>query len=194
MNDARALASPNLTILLVGNKLDLADQGHLIDLGPVNLPSNTPTSISSRETGAWSTSSHLEPESQWTATEAPDGREISTEEASRWASSNSITASIDVSAMSGENVEEVFHRLGRIILTKIELGEINPDDPMSGVQYGDSCWFTEGDGVSVKSGMTGQECSSRRRTKSRLRIDGMKEWQEVFRLRGNSRRKSSGCC
>ncbi len=31
----------------------------------------------------------------------------------------------------------MFGRLARMILTKIELGEIDPDDPMSGIQYGD---------------------------------------------------------
>ena len=42
LNDARALASPNLTMLLVGNKLDLAS-----DLVDTSLPPPTPSSMSS---------------------------------------------------------------------------------------------------------------------------------------------------
>ncbi|KAI1002706.1 hypothetical protein K3495_g5497 [Podosphaera aphanis] len=200
LNDARPLASPNLTILLVGNKVDLADQGHLIDVGSSSLPSNTSNSYSSRGTAGLSNSSTgdfgsaLGLESPWTVTKAPDGREVSTEEASKWAISNNVTASEDVSALTGENVDEVFHRLARIILTKIELGEINPDDPMSGIQYGDGSWPTDGDAASVKSSMTLHESSSRRKTKSGWGVANLREWEEVFTLSGSSRRRGKGCC
>ncbi|TVY68916.1 GTP-binding protein ypt4, partial [Lachnellula suecica] len=141
MNDARALASPNLTCILVGNKLDLAETENLIDV-----TGTTPSSISSKGSaypfpGAGSvnsgTSAGLGLGSQLRATIAPDGREVSAEEASKWASTNNVPVSVEVSALSGENVDEVFGRLARMILTKIELGEIDPDDPMSGIQYGD---------------------------------------------------------
>ena len=61
---------------------------------------------------------------QNTATLAPEGREVSSEEASRWASSLGIPVAVEVSALTGEGVDELFQRLARIILTKIELGEI----------------------------------------------------------------------
>jgi Ras-related protein Rab-4B len=57
---------------------------------------------------------------------------------------------VEVSALNGDNVEELFNRLARMILTKIELGEIDPDDPASGIQYGDLGWD---DGGSMKSGL-----------------------------------------
>lgn len=41
------------------------------------------------------------------------------------------------SALTGENVEEAFQRLAGIILTKIEMGEIDPENMDSGVQYGE---------------------------------------------------------
>tara|TARA_R110002060_G_scaffold64434_2_gene73535 strand:- start:860 stop:1273 length:414 start_codon:yes stop_codon:yes gene_type:complete len=135
------------------------------------------------------------------ASVAPDGREVSAEEASKWASSNNVPVSVEVSALSGDNVEEVFNRLARMILTKIELGEIDPDDPMSGIQYGDGGWQGDGDGASVKSGMTVDE-GARRRRKPRSRngwglgggtLGGMREWEEVFTLSG-SRRRNRGCC
>ena len=191
INDARALASPNLTVLLVGNKADLANSsGSLIDS---SLPTGTPSSIST----TIPSSSNMGLGSQLKATVAPDGREVSSEEASKWASTANIPVSVEVSALSGDNVDEVFNRLARMILTKIELGEIDPDDPMSGIQYGDSGnWGSAEDGASVKSGMTGEEGVRRRkRPKSRQNwgLGGMREWEEVFTLSGNRRRRG-GCC
>ncbi|EFY88451.1 Ras family GTPase [Metarhizium acridum CQMa 102] len=154
LNDARALASPNLSLILVGNKLDLASES-LID---ASLPPPTPSSVGSTSTitagGASSLSisttsttgtitgrdfygSSMSAGTQQRATIAPDGREISTSEATRWASTAGIPVVTEVSALNGEGVDEVFARLARMILTKIELGDIDPDDPMSGIQYGD---------------------------------------------------------
>ncbi|KAH6711831.1 ras family protein [Leptodontidium sp. 2 PMI_412] len=210
MNDARALASPNLTLLLAGNKADLADSGTLIDTGSSSLPPTTPSSVSSKASSfpfnaggsvTSTTGSTLGLGTQLRASVAPDGREVSAEEASKWASSNNVPVSVEVSALSGDNVEEVFNRLARMILTKIELGEIDPDDPMSGIQYGDGGWQGDGDGASVKSGMTIDE-GARRRRKPRSRngwglgggtLGGMREWEEVFTLSG-SRRRNRGCC
>ncbi|PBP15850.1 GTP-binding protein ypt4 [Diplocarpon rosae] len=198
VNDARALASPNLTLLLAGNKADLADTGTLIDTGPVStsvgsMPSQfTPGSIGGSSNATMGLGTQL------TASTAPNGREVGPEEASTWASKNNIPVSVEVSALSGDNVDEVFNRLARMILTKIELGEIDPDDPTSGIQYGDGGWQGDGDGASVKSGVT--EDGARRRRKARrgwgLGLGGgtgMREWEEVFTLSGRGRR-SAGCC
>jgi len=175
----------------VGNKADLANSsGSLIDSA---LPTGTPSSFGN----SMPSTSNMGLGSQLKATVAPDGREVSSEEASKWASTANIPVSVEVSALSGENVEEVFNRLARMILTKIELGEIDPDDPMSGIQYGDSGnWGNAEDGASVKSGMTGDEGVRRRkRPKSRQNwgLGGMREWEEVFTLSGNRRRRG-GCC
>lgn len=147
------------------------------------------------------------------ATFAPDGREVMPSEASRWASSVNIPVTMEVSALNGEGVDEVFSRLARMILTKIELGEIDPDDPMSGIQYGDAggMWHNSSaasaDGASIKSSLTaddiGTSGASRRRTgrgrgKSRgqwgtgVAVGGMREWEEVFTL--SNRRSRRGCC
>ena len=204
MNDARALASPNLTVLLVGNKADLANESNsLVD---TSLPPATPSSISSKNSsfpfnagGSVNSNTGMGLGSQLKATVAPDGREVSAEEASKWASSANIPVSVEVSALSGDNVEEVFNRLARMILTKIEVGEIDPDDPMSGIQYGDSGNWNGGasDGASVKSGMTVEEGGVRRRRRPKSKqnwgLGGMREWEEVFTLTGNRRRRG-GCC
>ena len=214
LNDARALASPNLSLMLVGNKLDLASDP-LVD---TTLPPPTPSSVGSTSTitagaGASSYSLSATPTgtgmvgsisagSQQRATVAPEGREISSAEASRWASTQGISVVTEASALNGEGVDEIFGRLARIILTKIELGEIDPDDPMSGIQYGDSGgWNTASDGGSIKSTMTGGTIDDgisglrrRHRGKSRTQNWGLREWEEVFTLSSGNRRRGGGCC
>ena len=200
LNDARALASPNLTLLLAGNKLDLTAESP-----PTGVPSErgppTPKSASSRESirlsSSHSSGTNYGFGSRQTATVASEGREVTPEEASRWASKSSIPVSVEISAYTGEGVEEIFARLAGMILTKIELGEIDPDDPMSGIQYGDSGGWE--DGGSVKSaGTTIEEGGlARRKRKGRGRGtgtggNGMREWEAVFRLDG--RRRKGGCC
>ncbi|KAL1837384.1 hypothetical protein VTJ49DRAFT_3943 [Mycothermus thermophilus] len=196
LNDARALASPNLSIVLVGNKLDLAHDA-LVDTG---LPPPTPGSASLASTpipSSYSSTSTIHPGfgAQLKATVAPDGREVAASEAARWASTVQIPVTMEVSAFSGEGVDEVFGRLARMILTKIELGEIDPDDPMSGIQYGDggAMWNAgASDGGSIKSGMTADDGGGRRRRRGRRGGQGLREWEEVFTL--TSRRRNAGCC
>ncbi|TPX09496.1 uncharacterized protein E0L32_009239 [Thyridium curvatum] len=207
LNDARALASPNLTMLLVGNKLDLAS-----DLVDTSLPPPTPSSMSSASVpyasspiagrdggGSSSSGGGAGLGTQMRATVAPDGRDVSTTEASRWASGVSVPVTMEVSALSGEGVDEVFARLARMILTKIELGEIDPDDPMSGIQYGDAGgpWNAgASDGGSVKSGVTADEVGGvrRRRGKGRgVRGMALREWEEVFTLSNRRRGGPCGC-
>ncbi|KAG6279983.1 hypothetical protein E4U47_001861 [Claviceps purpurea] len=220
LNDARALASPNLSLMLVGNKLDLASDS-LLD---VNLPPTTPSSVGSTSTitaafgdshslstmGTYTVGSYsswdrgggsIGPGMQQRATIALEGREISTSEVTRWASSAGISVVTEVSALNGEGVDEIFNRLARMILTKIELGDIDPDDPMSGIQYGDGgIWNAASDGGSVKSSMTGATADDgisgvRRRKRGRNRNQnwGLREWEEVFTLSGRNRR-GGGCC
>jgi small GTP-binding protein len=183
LNDARALASPHLTLLLVGNKADLADpdaQQDLLD--------DIPSSLPSTRSGTLGTTLG----SQLRATTAESGRAVSQSAAANWANANRIPAAIEVSALSGHNVNEIFAKLAGSILTKIELGEIDPDDPMSGIQYGDADYYRYDDGSSIKSGLTadGYGSARRRRTKGK--------WSDVFRLgRPSSSSGASGgggCC
>jgi small GTP-binding protein len=208
--DTRALASPNLTVLLAGNKQDLAvdapvcANGHLLQDDVGWRPPETSSSVSSKQSsfpfdaagGSVRSPSGFTIGSKQTATIAPDGREVSVETASRWASRSNIPVAVEVSALSGENVDELFSRLARMILTKIELGEINPDDPQSGIQYGDA-GTSGGDMGSLKS----VEDDAVRRKKARRRsgtntwMGGVREWEDVFRISGaSSRRRGGGCC
>jgi GTPase SAR1 family protein len=192
LGDARALASPNLITVLVGNKADLTEddfdtpEPSLLD-SPIATPSTSFTSRPNTSRGSINSSKSMSIGARNTATIAPEGREVSAEEAAHWASNNGIPVSMEVSALSGDNVDEAFARLARMILTKIELGEINPDDPQSGIQYGDSGgWSGVSDGASVKS-----VDEARRRRGGRAKRGGaLRDWEEVFRLDTRGRR----CC
>lgn len=206
LSDARTLASPELTMLLAGNKSDLiANQNNYLDNDPGTPLPRSPISPSSRQPTIphdMSDRSSTKMGTYQKATVAPEGREIPVSMVSGWASSNKIPVSVEVSAYNGTGVEELFSRLARMILTKIELGEIDPDDPGSGIQYGDANWAGE-DGGSVRSGGTtiNDESGSRRRRKGgRSRAGtggwggGMREWEAVFRMDGAGRRRRGGCC
>ena len=45
---------------------------------------------------------------------------------------------LETSARTGENVEEVFLKCARSILSKIETGQLDPEKMGSGIQYGDA--------------------------------------------------------
>jgi hypothetical protein len=203
-------------VLLVGNKLDLAnDELPALEGGGGGdddrpLPPTPGSEISGTSlpygssppgmgTGTMGAGSYTGLGSQLQASTAPEGREVGAAEASRWASGVGVPVTMEVSAFSGEGVDEVFGRLARMILTKIELGEIDPDDPMSGIQYGDSGAWNAGasDGASVKSGLTLDEAGAgggggvrRRRRRTRGTV-GLGEWEDVFTL--SSRRRGGGC-
>ena len=199
LDDARALAGPDLTVILAGNKADVVEgsggggglygsygssTGSEAGGSMEGLPPPTPSSQSSMR----STSLGLSK----SATVAPEGREVPTETASRWAGENGIPVAVEVSALSGDNVDELFNRLARMILTKIELGEIDPDDPSSGIQYGDiGGWGMDDGNGSIKSGLGDEGVRYRRRNK-KGGGGQLREWEEVFRLSG-SRRRGGWC-
>jgi hypothetical protein len=194
------LASPNLTVILAGNKADIAhDNEEDEEDDPSLLGSSAATpfpssSVDSRRSGFPSYASSLKDSPGFgscnSATVA-EGREVLAEEASQWASKQKIPIVVEVSALSGDQVTEIFERLATMILTKIELGEINPDDPQSGIQYGDMV-----DAASVKSGLTIDDGHSTLRQRRGGRTapgwsNGLREWEEVFRLDGRRRNR---CC
>lgn len=232
--DARALASPNLTTILAGNKTDLLfenNDGDGHDDNDVNndnddIPSST--SISNSFSSSKHSSSYMYDAvgggavgaggslrsvasttfaaagTRMTATTNPHGRQVGDLEALEWATRSNIPVAVEVSALTGQNVDELFTRLARIILTKIELGEIDPDDPQSGIQYGDSGTWGASDGASIRSGLTIDDSSSqlhgrRRRNRQHAAVGSSwfgaaSEWGDVFRIQGTTRRGNRGCC
>jgi Ras-related protein Rab-4B len=225
LSDARALASPRLTLLLAGNKSDLADptsqqkqamggggrtqtihmngsahsQRHNRDDDNASIPTPTASSASSRhsymsqneastpssvKSGQSSRSRAdsllLQTPTALPATTTQFGREVPPHLVSTWSSRNHIPAVLEVSALSGENVEAVFYKLAAMILTKIELGEIDPDDPSSGIQYGDGGLGMDDAGSITTDGGT----IRRRKGGGKAKPGGilsLGEWEDVFR-------------
>ncbi|KAL9586382.1 MAG: hypothetical protein Q9212_000954 [Teloschistes hypoglaucus] len=200
LDDARALASPDLTVLLAGNKSDLigdSSESRSTDEAPSFTPSSTPSRQSTgankglpdhagprkRKGSSSHSSSPFNLGAHQTVTlPADEGRQVGQEEAARWASRLSIPVAKEVSAYTGDGVDELFGRLARIILTKIELGEIDPDDPLSGIQYGDSGgWMDDG---SINSGTTFDNAGGRRKKNRGYASgwrNGVREWQAPYK-------------
>ena len=203
--DARALASPGLCCILAGNKSDLADGDGVRILNGVPVGGEqgppTPSSASSPQSafpfdtggggsGRSRGGSVNLTSMKWTATTSVEGKEVTSEMAGRWASRSGVPVTMEVSALIGENVDEAFNRLARMILTKIELGEVDPDDPQSGIQYGDMGGW---DGGSVKSGATADDGTTRRRKKGgNVILNTASEWRDVFRTPAS--RGGRRCC
>ncbi|KIW08883.1 hypothetical protein, variant [Verruconis gallopava] len=192
LHDAKMLASPHLITILAGNKADLTEE-QAFDSQSLLDSEVDPSNASVKTNGTASQTSLRSKSSSWalgtakTATVAPEGREVSTAEASTWASQNGIPVALEVSALNGDNVNEIFERLARMLLTKIEIGEIDPDDPQSGIQYGDVSGY-DADSGSIRSGYTDGSGVRRRRKRG---TGAISEWEEVFRL---DRRRRRGCC
>ena len=229
LKDARALGSPNLTIVLAGNKVDIADMdqgGGSSSSSQQQRGQNIPqrgwetssaadmatsyASTATSQTTILNSSVPSEPDTRLksqpsiasgpgfgapqSVTQAPEGRAVLLSQASTWASAASIPVAAEVSAYSGEGVDDLFQRLAAMILTKIELGEIDPNDPANGIHYGDAPgWRMADDGAgSVRSGQGGWGLW-KRRGGGRNRpgtSTGLREWEEVFRVD----RRRGGCC
>lgn len=201
LNDARALASPNLTLLLAGNKLDLVpDHAPPEDTAEIAAsPAKSATAMSDDDRiGSSHSSTQYGLGTQLTRTIAVEGREVAQSEATSWGSNNGIPVAVEISAFTGEGVEDVFARLASMILTKIELGEIDPDDPMSGIQYGDSMNWDDTGSVKSRGTMMDDGGSTRRRRKGKAAGgkwgSGLREWEQVFKLDPTRRRRGGGCC
>ncbi|KAM3142363.1 hypothetical protein pb186bvf_005520 [Paramecium bursaria] len=64
-----------------------------------------------------------------------DRREVTYEEASRYAKRNNFEY-FETSAKTGENVDQVFESMARKILSKVESGEIDPTQEVNGIKIG----------------------------------------------------------
>jgi len=189
LHDARALASPYLTAVLAGNKSDIAEDY----IGSAPNPEDLQTPIPDSLAGSLRSTTSSDPSligntyrsTNATMTSAPEGREVYAEDAASWAQQQKITVATEVSALTGDSVEEMFTRLAKIILTRIELGEIDPSDPASGIQYGDTWGYD-----TVKS-TDNQEGTRSKRVGSISWASGLRDWEEVFRVDTRGRR---GCC
>lgn len=193
LHDARALASPYLTVILTGNKSDMAQDYTGAAPDPSFLDaSSAPDSLagSMRSNTSSNTANLISAyrSTMTTATLSQEGREVYAEDAAAWAQQQKINVATETSALTGDSVEEMFTRLAKIILTRIELGEIDPSDPASGIQYGDS--YSRSDTMRTTDSVDGG--GRGRRGNSISWTSGLRDWEEVFRVDANRRRR--GCC
>lgn len=115
--DVRALTSPSVSIVVLGNKTDLAENSDPTQLVPEH---EVAEFCMANSTGNFSSSSYSK--NSVSSISAFQGSDISF---------------LTTSALTGENIAEAFEILAGMILTKVEMGVVDPENIDSGVQYGD---------------------------------------------------------
>ena len=107
LNDLRQIAEPDIVVVLVGNKSDLA----------------SPTAVTTTRTAA-----------SGQVIEESNRREVTRQEAEEWARRNGVLEYVETSAKSGENVEMAFLRVAERIFQNIQAGRYDLNDRRSGVK------------------------------------------------------------
>lgn len=107
LNDLRQIAEPDIVVVLVGNKSDLA----------------SPDATVTTRVGA-----------NGQVVEESNKREVTRHEAEEWARRNGVLEYVETSAKSGENVEMAFLRVAERIFQNIQAGRYDLNDRRSGVK------------------------------------------------------------
>ncbi len=115
LNDLRQIAEPDIVVVLVGNKSDLASPNTTSDTPPPPTTTDTPTTSSEPPT-------------------TTNKREVTRQEAEDWARRNGVLEYVETSAKSGENVEMAFLRVAERIFQNIQAGRYALNDRRSGVK------------------------------------------------------------
>ncbi|CAK7223640.1 hypothetical protein SCUCBS95973_005248 [Sporothrix curviconia] len=105
LDDLRQIADPDIVVVLVGNKADLASTDNNNDDG-------------NNENGDGENNQ----------------RQVTREEAEEWARRNGVLEYVETSAKSGENVEHAFLRVADRIYQNIQAGRYDLNDRRSGVK------------------------------------------------------------
>ncbi|KAK4102582.1 ras-domain-containing protein [Parathielavia hyrcaniae] len=117
LNDLRQIAEPDIVVVLVGNKADLASP---------NAPEADEQQQSQQQAGAGGTVVG--------GGGGGNRREVTRQEAEEWARRNGILEYVETSAKSGENVEMAFLRVAERIFQNIQAGKYDLNDRRSGVK------------------------------------------------------------
>jgi small GTP-binding protein len=126
LNDLRQIAEPDIVVVLVGNKADLASPDAPDDEDD---ESNNNTAPSTAETGAGNNTSGAV-----AAAKGNNKREVTRQEAEEWARRNGVLEYVETSAKSGANVEMAFMRVAERIFQNIQAGKYDLNDRRSGVK------------------------------------------------------------
>ncbi|KAI9792303.1 MAG: hypothetical protein M1816_002528 [Peltula sp. TS41687] len=118
LNDLRQIAEPDIVVVLVGNKTDLAPAAstevRAAAAGPVRAADVDPAGG-----GGGGGKSQ---------------RQVTQEEAERWCEANGVMKYVETSAKSGEGVERAFLEVAETIYRNIEAGKYDLNDRRSGVK------------------------------------------------------------
>ncbi|KXX81187.1 Ras-related protein RABB1b [Madurella mycetomatis] len=110
LNDLRQIAEPDIVVVLVGNKADLASPD-----APGGTDDNNNNGNAEGGGGG-------------------NRREVTRAEAEEWARRNGVLEYVETSAKSGENVEKAFMRVAERIFQNIQAGKYDLNDRRSGVK------------------------------------------------------------
>ncbi|KAK3905891.1 P-loop containing nucleoside triphosphate hydrolase protein [Staphylotrichum tortipilum] len=116
LNDLRQIAEPDIVVVLVGNKSDLASPN----------TTETPPPPTTTDTTGTKPAAADEP--------GTNKREVTRQEAEDWARRNGVLEYVETSAKSGENVEMAFLRVAERIFQNIQAGRYDLNDRRSGVK------------------------------------------------------------
>jgi GTPase SAR1 family protein len=127
LNDLRQIAEPDIVVVLVGNKADLAS------------PSAADASTATTTTTTTTKPPAEQGRQQQGGGEEEEGagrnrREVTRAEAEEWARRNGVLEYVETSAKSGENVEKAFMRVAERIFQNIQAGKYDLNDRRSGVK------------------------------------------------------------
>ncbi|EGS23199.1 uncharacterized protein CTHT_0008620 [Thermochaetoides thermophila DSM 1495] len=122
LNDLRQIAEPDIVVVLVGNKADLANAE------PPSADNNSTQSPSQPPSYPYS------PHQKKGVIGPPPRREVTRAEAEDWARRNGVLEYVETSAKSGENVEKAFMRVAEKIFQNIQAGKYDLNDRRSGVK------------------------------------------------------------
>lgn len=111
LNDLRQIAEPEIVVVLVGNKTDLAPASMM---------------VGSEDPGGGGGSGG--------DARADNRRQVTTDEAERWCRENGVLKYVETSAKSGHGVEAAFLEVAERIYQNIEAGKYDLNDRRSGVK------------------------------------------------------------
>lgn len=126
LKDVREHADPNMTCILVANKVDLVGDEDEVATASARASLDVPADGNSRKSMDGTST---------IGRRSKKRREVSKDEAQAWAQEHGVLF-IEASAKTGVNVEEAFDQAARDILRKIKQGVY--DDGSSGVKSGKS--------------------------------------------------------
>ncbi|KAI1844166.1 hypothetical protein JX266_009650 [Neoarthrinium moseri] len=112
LNDLRQIAEPDIVVILVGNKADLASDGE--EDGEAAAAAAAAATSADGKSGS--------------------KREVSVREAEEWARNNGVLQYVETSAKSGAGVELAFMKVAERIFDNINAGKYDLNDRRSGVK------------------------------------------------------------